>query len=170
MEILTNFFRRLENKDSHQESAGSDEKRIPFYDTIAVGGREVVADDTAVMADHFELIDPGRFLGKATGALRQYGDSMYEKYPSGSIIFFRESIHWQELIHFGQDYVIETIDGHRVTKTVMKADSDGDILAVSHNTYKNKHGIDIYRPYTIPKKLIRRMAYVVGMLKFEASI
>lgn len=153
-----------------ENAVSPDEGLIPFYDTMAIGGKQIVTDDTAVMANQYEMIRPGHFFGKATGAMRLYGDSMYEKYPSGSIIAFRDAGLWRDFLHFGQDYMIETEDGHRVVKTVMATDSSDTILAVSHNTFKNKHGIDIYRPYPIPKALIRRMAYVLGIIKFEASI
>lgn len=144
---------------------------IPFYDTMATAGSDLIkADDAAVLINDYELINPGHFFGKATGALRLYGDSMYEKYPSGSIIAYRESKDWRSLIHFGQDYVIETKDGHRVVKNIQPSDREGYILAVSYNTYKNKHGIEIYRPYPIPIDMIRQMAYVLGMIKFEASL
>lgn len=169
-EKLRQFFESLENKRSRPLGENLPVRLIPFYDTMAVGGTQVVADDTAVVVTDYELIHPGHFFGKATGALRLYGDSMYEKYPSGSILAYRDSPNWRDLIHFGQDYVIETHDGHRVCKNVQPSDKDGYILACSYNTYKNKHGIDIYRPYQIPIAMISKMSYVLGMIKFEASI
>jgi transcriptional regulator with XRE-family HTH domain len=143
---------------------------IPLYDTVAVGGSEFLkADDAAVTINNFEWIHAGPFVGRATGAIRHYGDSMYEKYTAGAILAYADAVHWRELIHYGTDYVIETIDGYRVTKNV-QPDKEGSILAVSYNAYKNKHGIEIYRPYSIPLKMIRMMSYVLGMVRFEASM
>jgi transcriptional regulator with XRE-family HTH domain len=143
--------------------------KIPFYDTVAIGGLSLVADQTPVYEKNYEMIQPGAFLGKANGALRVYGDSMYGKYPSGCIIGFKEAKDWQMLIHYGQDYVIEFED-QRIVKNVQPSDKPGHILAVSYNSFVNKHGIDIYRPYDIPLSSIRKMHYVLGVVKFEASI
>ena len=143
--------------------------RIPFYDTVAIGGLSIVADQEPVYKRAHEMIEPGTFLGKANGALRVYGDSMYQKYPSGCIIGFKEAADWQNLIHYGQDYVIEFED-QRIVKNVQPSEKEGHILAVSYNSYINKHGIDIYKPYHIPVSSIRKMYYVLGVLKFEASI
>jgi transcriptional regulator with XRE-family HTH domain len=143
--------------------------KIPFYDTVAIGGMSLIPSPETVGKNNFEMIEPGAFLGKATGALRVYGDSMYGKYPSGCIIGFKEAHEWRDLIHYGHDYVIEFED-QRIVKNVQPSDKEGYILAVSYNSFVNKHGIDIYKPYLIPLKSIRKMHYVLGVLKFEASI
>lgn len=161
----------LDEKDeaNPEKAASNKAAMIPFYDTVAIGGMSILASDAAVSKNNYEMIEPGSFLGKASGALRVYGDSMYEKYPSGCIIGFKEAREWHELIHYGQDYVIEFED-QRIVKNVQPSEKEGYILAVSYNSSINKHGIDIYKPYHIPLKSIRKMHYVLGVLKFEASI
>jgi transcriptional regulator with XRE-family HTH domain len=143
---------------------------IPLYDTVAVGGSDFLkADESAVTVNNFEWIHAGPFVGRATGAIRHYGDSMYEKFPSGCIIAYAGAPDWREYLHYGSDYVVETRDGYRVTKNIQPKNED-KILLVSHNTYKNKHGVEIYSPYTVPMKMFRSMSYVLGMVRFDASM
>lgn len=139
---------------------------IPFFDTVAVGGHSLLADQSPIDQPS-EMINPGTFLKSATGALRVYGHSMFPKYPSGCIIAFRNNE--DDVIHYGEDYVIELND-RRIVKRVQKSKEPGHIQVSSYNTMKDDTGSVVYSSYDIPMKAVKRMYTVIGKLEIEASI
>jgi phage repressor protein C with HTH and peptisase S24 domain len=96
----------------------------------AVGGQAMLADQAAV-TNPVEYVNPGDFLKKATGTLRVYGNSAFPKYPSGSIVAFKETK--SNTIHYGEDYVIE-LEDRRIIKRVQRSKKEGHIQV---NSYKH---------------------------------
>ncbi|HEY8933818.1 MAG TPA: LexA family transcriptional regulator [Cyclobacteriaceae bacterium] len=142
---------------------------IPFYDAVAVGGTSMLAEQVAVH-EPAEFINPGTWFKAATGALRVYGHSMFPKYPAGSIIAFRDTIKFDpNLIHYGEDYVIE-LDDRRIVKRVQKSKTKGCIQVNSYNTMKDDTGSSVYAPYDISLNKITRMYTVLGIIILEASM
>lgn len=135
---------------------------IPFFDTIAVGGTGVLADQAAVR-EPSEMIYPGTFLATATGSLRIYGHSMFPKYPAGCIVAYREAD--KEVIIWGEDYVIE-LEDRRIIKRLEKSMEKGHVLAVSYNRSEDY----VYAPIDIPLQKIKRLYMVVGKVELEASV
>lgn len=127
-------------RETGQSVPGQD--KIPFWDTIAVGGNVILADQSPVDQPN-DMIYPGTFLSRATGALRVYGHSMFPKYPAGCIIAYRDAD--KEVIIWGEDYVIELQD-RRIIKRLEKSDLMETVKAVSYN----KSVEYVYAPIDIP--------------------
>jgi transcriptional regulator with XRE-family HTH domain len=144
-------------------------KQIPFYDTVAVGGHSLLADQSPIDQPS-EMINPGTFLKSATGALRVYGHSMYPKYPAGCIVAFKaSSTPIPSVIIWGEDYVIE-LEERRIIKKVDRGDTKDTIKAVSLNGANGEKTKYQYDPIEIPISAIKRMYMVVGKIELEASI
>lgn len=141
---------------------GNGRHPIPFYDTIAVGGTVVLADQDAVR-EPLEMIYPGTFLNTATGSIRIYGHSMFPKYPAGCIVAYKDAD--KDVIIWGEDYVIELQD-RRLIKRLEKSSVKDSVLAVSYNKSEDY----VYSPIDIPLHKIKRLYMVVGKVELEASI
>jgi phage repressor protein C with HTH and peptisase S24 domain len=146
------------------EKSKEDRDLIPFYDAVAVGGVQILADQTPVSGPT-EMIEPGTWFKQASGALRVYGHSMFPKYPAGCIVAFKIST--STVIVWGEDYVIELSD-RRIVKRVEPGLDKDHIKAVSYNI--NKDQKYVYDPIEIPKSEIKRMYIVLGKVELEASI
>lgn len=141
---------------------GNGRHPIPFYDTIAVGGTSILADQEAVR-EPLEMIYPGTFLNTATGSIRIYGHSMFPKYPAGCIVAYKDAD--KDVIIWGEDYVIELQD-RRVIKRLEKSQERDCVAAVSYNKSEEY----VYSPIDIPLHKIKRLYMVVGKVELEASI
>lgn len=62
-----------------------------------------------------------------------YGDSMYPKYTSGSLILIRHIEQWKEYLEMGAPYVIELQDGQRLIKYIRKGSSNDKLMLHSEN-------------------------------------
>jgi transcriptional regulator with XRE-family HTH domain len=136
--------------------------QIPFFDTIAVGGTEVLADQSAVQGPS-DMIYPGSLLATATGALRIYGHSMFPKYPAGCVVAYRDAD--KDVIIWGEDYVIELSD-RRIIKRLEKSAKADCVSAVSYNKSEDY----VYAAIDIPLVKIKRLYMVVGKVELEASV
>ena len=142
---------------------------IPFYDAYAVGGAAMLADQSAIsVTEPTDMINPGTWFRTAQGALRVYGHSMFPKYPSGSIIAFKNGTDLN-LIHYGEDYVIE-LEDRRIVKRVQKSKTPECIQVNSYNSMKDDSGTQVYASYDIPIRAIKRMFMVLGKIELEASV
>lgn len=152
--------------DSDTEIPGGYVKKkvplIPLYDAIAVGGNNILADQSP-LSEPIEYIDPGDLLRPATGAMRVYGHSMFPKYPSGCTVTFRAAD--KEMIFWGEDYVLEMED-RRILKRLEPSEVKGNVKAVSYNKSEQY----VYAPVEIPVKKIKRLFMVLGKVELEASI
>lgn len=156
------------NKPDSVKELAKEEKLIPFYDAVAVGGNSILADQTSTDMPT-EMINPGTWFRTATGSLRVYGHSMFPKYPSGSIIAFKKGTLDLSYILYGEDYVIE-LEDRRIIKRVQKSKEKGYIQVNSYNSMKDDVGAMVYAPVDIPMTAIKRMYMVLGKIELEASI
>lgn len=141
-------------------------KKIPFYDTIAVGGTQSIAN-LDVVVEPSEYINSGDWFINATGAMRVHGNSMYPKYASGSIITFKEVLD-RELIIYGQDYVIETSE-YRILKRIQKGDSKNFILACSYNEEVDNKGKIIHEQIEVSFNKIQKLFRVLGKVEYTEN-
>lgn len=164
-EIFHEKLTSVSEADFKIEKGGGDNKpkKIPFYDTVAVGGASLLAEQNPVYDNNAELIDPGTWFRTASGALRVYGHSMFPKYPAGCIVAFKESE--KDVLIWGEDYVIELKD-RRIVKRVEKSKEVGCISAVSYNKSEEY----VYASIDIPITKIKRIFMVMGKVEMEASI
>lgn len=137
-------------------------KKIPFYDTIAVGGQAMLADQTPI-SEPAEYVDPGDFFRKATGVITVYGHSGFPKYPAGCKVAFRDAS--KDLIYWGEDYVVET-EERRIIKRLERHEDRTFVKAVSYN----KSDAYVYADIDIPIEKIKRLYMVLGKIELEASV
>jgi transcriptional regulator with XRE-family HTH domain len=145
-----------------QEDVSNTDSAIPFYDTVAVGGLSIMAEQEPMYEGNYQLIEPGTWFKKATGALRIYGHSMFPKYPAGCIVAFKSAD--LDVIIWGEDYVIE-LEDRRIIKRIEKGEL-GYVKAVSYNKSEEY----VYSPIDIPLGKIKRLYMVLGKVELEASI
>lgn len=92
-----------------------------------------------------------------------YGDSMYDKYKSGDVIFFRQIFN-RNYIENGQPYIVITRED-RLLKLLY---DDGDpeyITLVSYNVCTNPDGRRTYPDMKVPKEDILFLYKVMGRLE-----
>lgn len=129
------------------------DKEIPLLPVSAIGG-SLSGDDIGVMPYECErILSPIR---EAELAIRVSGDSMYPRYPNGSMVFVRK---WDasRYIDYGKYYVLNTTNG-TIIKQVRKGEGE-TLRCVSVN--------QDYDPYDIPKSEVRAMYVVLGCLHLE---
>lgn len=92
-----------------------------------------------------------------------YGDSMYDKYKSGDVIFFRQIFN-RNYIENGQPYIVITRED-RLLK-LLYDDGDPDyITLVSYNVCTNPDGRRTYPDMKVPKEDILFLYKVMGRLE-----
>lgn len=129
---------------------------VPLYNLDARGGfgtNEVLEPEyvDTLMPFSCSMARPGDI------AIHVYGNSMYPKYPNGTILLIRQLETWYEYVELGAAYVIETTDGQRYLKNVCGAEREGFFLLKSINPE--------FDPSEMPKTLIRHMFRVVASLE-----
>jgi hypothetical protein len=146
-----------------------DHHLIPLYDTIAIAGRREM--DMSPVSEPAEYIDAGDWFRDATAAMRIHGDSMYPSYHSGCIAALKEVVN-KDLIMYGEDYVIETIE-FRTLKRIQKGIDGKHILACSANTERWEDGSAkgrlIHEPFDVPRDEIKRLFLVLGSVRRNHS-
>ena len=144
-------------RDTNKENG-----KIPFYDTVTVGGRDVesVLDPVSQPTTY---IDAGDWFRNATAAMRHTGHSMVQ-YPKGCILALKE-VYDRDLIIPGRDYVIET-DEYRVTKQIQLLKKDY-FTAYSTNEETYSDGNFIHPPFDIPMKKVKHIMLVLGYVVNE---
>lgn len=136
-----------------EEDDPDPDKEIPLLPVSAIGG-SLSGDDIGVMPYECErILSPIR---EAELAIRVSGDSMYPRYPNGSMVFVRK---WDasRYIDYGKYYVLNTTNG-TIIKQVRKGEGE-TLRCVSVN--------QDYDPYDIPKSEVRAMYVVLGCLHLE---
>ena len=146
-------------------------KKIPFYDAPASAG----LTETEMTAIHAPAgtIDVGDLLHDSQAAIRIYGNSMLPNYPPGCVVGLAKVN--DSFIEPGEVYVIETSDRRLLKRLFYKNDeTDSEtITCYSDNTMKfeggSRHGKLAYPPFDLPKKDIKRMYVVTGVIKRNAN-
>lgn len=100
------------------------------------------------------------FLNSMEGdlAVCQYGDSMAPVIPAGSILHIRRVVKWRDYIGYGNDFVIILNDGRRMTRHVVKCDSDPQNCLVVHS-YNPEVGDE-----ALPKDMVSEVWKVISVV------
>ena len=93
-----------------------------------------------------------------------YGDSMYDKYKSGDIIFVRR-IESRDDIDYGQCYVVITQEDRYIKNLYESSKGDGYITMVSYNMELNPDGRRKFPDRDIAKSEILFLYKVAGKLR-----
>jgi phage repressor protein C with HTH and peptisase S24 domain len=167
---VDNVIERVESdadKDTKVVSFQSKDS-IPFYDAVAVGGLSVYQAEMAPVIQPSETVNPGAWFRSATAAIRHYGDSMYPKYKSGSIIALKEIRDKDEIV-FGEDYVVETSE-QRILKRLMRSEKGEDFIELtSVNPQTDNRGKPIYGAKDFHLNKIKRVYKVLGQINYESG-
>ena len=145
--------------------------RIPLYDAPAIGG--ITETDMTPIHAPSGTIDVGDLLHDSQAAIRIYGNSMLPGYPPGCVVGLNKVT--TNFIEPGEIYVIETLD-RRILKRLFYVNDDPDsssLLCISDNTMLfeggARHGKLAYPPFTIPKKEIKQLFVVTGVIKRNSN-
>jgi phage repressor protein C with HTH and peptisase S24 domain len=133
---------------------------VPLYNVdISAGGIEAFDNTPELVAGR--IIIPG--FEKCDAAFPVYGHSMYPTYESGCIVLCKE-IKEIDIIMYGEVYMLVTSE-QRMLKRIVKADSPEDVQLLSDNDEFRKDGNRKYEPFDIPRKKIKKLYLVKGMIK-----
>ncbi len=143
------------------DKRGNNNKFIPFYrdGNIHIGGEKKTSEDSS-LKEYTEMIDAGDLFRDAGGAVLIYDDSMYPKYPAGSIILYKEILE-KDFFVFGKDYLIQTTE-YQMLKRVQKSSKEGYIMLCSYNEKIDVKGNLIYESIEIPINKIKRLFKIIG--------
>lgn len=141
-------------------SVDHDVIRVPIINLDARGG--FGANDLVDEAQYVTgMITLGRdYARDGDLAIPVVGDSMYPKYPPGSIIIIRQAELWREYIEYGAAYVVELTDGQRMLKNIAKSGNEDTILLESVNT--------AYAPAEVHTSVIMRLYRVILSIRRDA--
>lgn len=131
-------------------------KRIPYYDVDFSAGKVAVFNDHSEEPAYYIDINP---FNDCDFAVRIFGDSMYPMFQNGDTVICK-AVNDISVIIFGEAYLIIT-DEHRMLKYIRKGTSDDNIMVVSENK-------ELYDPFTLPIKKIRKLFIVKGVIKRKA--
>lgn len=136
-----------------EEKEDEEENKIPLVPVSAIGG-SLNDDDPGVMGYECEtILSPVR---NAQMAIRVSGDSMYPRYPNGSMVFVRE-VDSSIFVEWGSYYVINTTNG-TIIKRVFKGDE---------NTIECRSVNPDYQTFNVPMNEVRKMYKILGALHLE---
>ena len=101
---------------------------------------------------------------KGCRGIMVFGDSMYDKYKSGDIIFVRR-IESRDDIDYGQCYVVITQEDRYIKNLYESSKGDGYITMVSYNMELNPDGHRKFPDRDIAKSEILFLYKVAGKLR-----
>ncbi len=128
---------------------------IPFYNIDFLAGNSLnILNDNIEKPEYY--MDIPEFYGCT--AFRTYSDSMEKLIKSGTILFGKEELNWQEYIEFGQIYGIVCNDGRKFLKYIKKSQDNTQ----THFTLKSHN--EFYDDFDIAKKFIKSIWLIHGWL------
>ena len=138
-----------------------------FITSHAVENMELLEDeDVRKFVGEYEpefILDMLPFKGAIQGdvAIKETGDSMSPRIPSGAIMLLRRVMEWQEYFGYGHVFVLVLTDGRRITKRVTKCIENPReyVLCESINP--------AYPSEELPKKMIYSVWKVIDVLVHE---
>lgn len=132
---------------------GKDEQSVMLLPINAIGGY-TNDDDVSVMEYECErIMSPIR---GAELAVRVSGDSMYPRYPNGSMVFIRK--HDPNIfIEWGSYYVVNTTNG-----TIIKRITDGDDNTITCSSVNPN-----FKDFKVARSEIRAMYKILGCFNPE---
>lgn len=139
--------RSIRNEDEEEEV------RIPLLPISAIGGAMNDDDQSVMLYECEKVLSPVR---NAQMAVRVSGDSMYPRYPNGSMVFVRE-VDASIFIEWGGYYVVNTTNG-TIIKRVFKGED---------NTIECRSVNPDYQPFNVPIGEVRKMYKILGSLHLE---
>lgn len=160
----TNYIDLRKNKKLfHQKK-----KTVPFYDDVSATASNLPSNMSSINYPS-ESIDVGDLLSDSHAAIRIYSNSMLPNYPPGCVVGVVQTT--STFIQPGEVYVIET-DDQRLLKRLFYKDDDPEssvFVCYSDNTMKFEGGAragkEAYPPFHLPKKSIKKMFIVTGVIK-----
>lgn len=137
----------------------TENKTLPLIPIDAVAGVPS-GDFQGVRFSDCEQYDIPEFAKQgAEFLIRVSGSSMYPKYSNGDILACKK-ITEILFIQWGKVYVIDSSQGSLVKRLFEDKDNQDNLLCVSDNK-------ENYPPFSIPKKDIRSLSLVVGVIRLE---
>lgn len=136
-------------------------RMVPLYNIDSVGG--FASGNDVIPADEQFIEDYIPFAGAWDDdvAIRESGDSMSPRIPSGAYMLIRRVVGWQEYFGLGHVYVVALKDGRRITKRVTRSDQD------TARYVKCESFNPDYPPEELPRSMIAGVWKVVDVLIHE---
>lgn len=127
----------VEKEPSPQEGGANldkDYRLVPIIHIDSVGGihsPNAITDETQYIEGYAPFTD----AKDGDICIVQSGNSMTPTCPSGSLLLLREVSNWKEYFGYGNIFVMELVDGRRITKEVSRYDDNPKdfIWCISHN-------------------------------------
>lgn len=136
-------------------------RMVPLLNIDSVGGMHS-SNEVGEYEPEF-ILDMLPFKGAIQGdvAIKETGDSMSPRIPSGAIMLLRRVMEWQEYFGYGHVFVLVLTDGRRITKRVTKCIENPReyVLCESINP--------AYPSEELPKKMIYSVWKVIDVLVHE---
>lgn len=155
-------------KRKNQKLLDKKKNTVPFYDDVSATASNIPTNMTNISYPS-ESIDVGDLLSDSQAAIRIYSNSMLPNYPPGCVVGVVQTT--ATFIQPGEVYVIET-DDQRLLKRLFYKDDDPEssvFVCYSDNTMKFEGGAragkEAYPPFHLPKKSIKKMFIVTGVIK-----
>jgi len=101
---------------------------------------------------------------KGCKGIMVFGDSMYDKYKSGDVIFVRP-IEGRDDVDFGQCYVVITREDRYIKNLYESAKGDSYVTMVSYNMDLNPDGRRMFPDRDVAKNDVLFLYKVVGKLR-----
>lgn len=149
----------LKEVDAQKEQAteGKDFKLLPLINIDSVGGMHSDNEITDT-AQYTERMVPFPEAREGDIAIYESGDSMAPSIVKGSIMQIRRVERWQEYFGYGQIYVIELMDGRRITKKICKSKEDAKKFVLCHSFNPTVDDEEL------PREMIKEVWKVVQVL------
>lgn len=150
------FLKVSQKTTSTHNSKSSQQYEIPLIPIDAVAG---FSEDTlkVVKSDIEDYYSIPTFR-KVDFLIRVAGNSMFPKYQAGDMVACKH-INESSFIQWNKVYVLDTEQGALV-KRITKSKQESCFTLVSDNAEE-------YPPFEIPKKEIRSMSIIVGLIRSE---
>lgn len=129
---------------------------VPLVPVASKGGDIDECTSSIRLADCEKILSP---TPNAEIAITIRGDSMYPKYPNGTIAFIKE-IDADLFIEWGRVYVLNTVNGS-VTKVLTPSEKEGYIRCESINPDRK------FAPFDVPMKSIKGIYKILLSLNPE---
>lgn len=153
---MLNEAEKKENDNNCNESNCEDVTYVPLVPVASKGGDIDECTSSIRLADCEKILSP---TPNAEIAITIRGDSMFPKYPNGTIAFIKE-IDADLFIEWGRVYVLNTVNGS-VTKVLTPSKKKGYIRCESINPDKK------FAPFDVPMKSIKGIYKILLSLNPE---
>ena len=143
-------------KEEKEYSPCEDVTFVPLVPVASKGGSIDDYTSSVKLSDCEMILSP---TPNAEIAITIRGDSMYPKYPNGTIVFIKE-IDADLFIEWGRVYVLNTTNGS-VTKVLTPSDKEGYVRCESINPDRK------FAPFDVPMKSIKGIYKILLSLNPE---